>query len=541
MDSLHFSEQGSAEAQLKPHVIVFAGAKSGVGKTCVVANVATAMTMRGKRVCVLDVDTGLSNLSTLLGLRPSYRLEQLLSGDKAITDLLVKTHDDIGVLNAVNLIGGPPVSDVQRERLNAALAELESQFDYFLIDTAATHTETVLRFIESAPSTFLVVSSDPAALTDAFALLKALNARQYLGNLRVVVNQAVDYPAATDTYRRFAAVADKCLKLKVEYGGFVVRDENLPKSVALQMSVVDLAANSPASRCLFSLAENIIKHIGSETVGTGLQDYWQTLMSAAPPQNHALDQMADSEPVLALNTLGTVDRSELSVSDLSRRLLAAMKSQLLDQPQLESFTGEFVESYCEQFGRFPNAFKSLFYRWLEAENYAEPRLVELVATLEALHAMKYQRPMFSLEENAARLVAQLQGQRELHRGLVEQLCAAYRQSFHEEVFDVEQILLERLQAEDFTEQRFEDLLQKLQYGFQRRFKRPYQSQHEIALVSAVEALHVMGVDQHNLEDEITMLLHGFQLMGSRREKLLSAITALQGPSLPLEPPSLRDN
>ncbi|MDT4291288.1 AAA family ATPase [Methylomonas sp. MO1] len=540
MDSLHFSEQDSADAQSKPHIIAFAGAKSGVGKTSVVANVAAAMALRGKRVCVFDVDTGLSNINTLLGLRPAHRLEQVLSGEKTIAEVLLKTGEDVGVVSAASLMGGIPVSAAQMNKLSEVLTELEAQFDYFLIDTAATHTETVLRFIELAQSTFLVVSGDPAALTDAFALLKALNARQYSGSLRVVVNQAVDYPAATDTYRRFAAVAEKCLKLKVEYGGFVIRDENLPKAVALQMSVVDLAANSPASRCLFALADNIIKHIGSETAGNGLLDYWQALLTPAPFK-HTVADISDSEPTAAINSWLAADKTELSVSELSRRLLSAMKHQLLDQPELERFTGEFVEAYCEQFGRFPNTFKQLFYRWLETENYAEPRLVELLTTLEALHAMRYQRPMFSLEENAARLVAQLQGQQGPHRELVEQLCTAYRQAFHEEVFDAEQVLLERMQADDFTEQRFEALLQKLRDGFQARFKRPYQSRHELALASAVEALNVMGVDQQNLQDEITMLMHGFQLLGSRREKLLTVLNALQNSGLPLPASAVRDN
>ncbi|AMK74962.1 MULTISPECIES: MinD/ParA family ATP-binding protein [Methylomonas] len=535
MDSLYISDQRPS----KPHIIVFAGAKNGVGKTSVVANVAAAMALRGKRVCVFDVDTGLSNISALLGLRPAYRLEQALSGEKTIAEVLLKTGEDVGVVSAANLMGGAPVSAEQVLRLTAALTELEAQFDYFLIDTAATHTDAVLRFIELAQSTFLVVSGDPAALTDAFALLKALNARLYSGSLRVVVNQAVDYPAATDTYRRFAAVAEKCLKLKVEYGGFVIRDENLPKAVALQMSVVDLAANSPASRCLFALADNIIKHIGSETAGSGLLEYWQTLLTAEP-SGHAVADAAASEP-MAVNSSVATDKTDFSVSELSRRLLSAMKNQLLDQPELERFTGEFVEAYCEQFGRFPTAFKPLFYRWLETENYAEPRLIELVATLEALHAMRYQRPMFSLEENAARLVAQLQGQREQHKDLVEQLCAAYRQAFHAEVFDAEQVLLERMQAEDFTEQHFEELLQKLREGFQARFKRPYQSRYELALTSTVEALNVMGVDQQNLQDEITMLMHGFQLLGSRREKLLIALNALQDSGLPLAASVIRDN
>lgn len=524
-----------------PRVLVFASGRSGVGKSSLVANLAAAMAARGAAVCIIDADTGLSNTATLLGLRPAFGLEQAAGGGKTLAEAIVKTHEGVAVLPGAQSLLATPVAADQRANLERSVRELEGQYDYFFIDLPAVLIDKVLQFVEAAKYAFLLVSADPAALTDGFSLLKALNGRSYRGSLRVVVNQATDYPAATETYRRFAAVSEKCLKQKVEYGGFVVRDENVPKAVALQMTVIDLAASSPASRCLFSLADNIVKHIGSDREAPGLADYWRRLLDAEPtlPAAEAAETDAVAEPPFTFR--GVVRGPSLPAGcDSPQRLLADIKSQALDQPALEQFTGAFVEAYCEQFGTFPAAFKALFYRWLETENYAAPRLLELAATLDALYAMRHQTPMYSLSEAVARLVAQVQGQPEQHREAIEQLRAAYRQAYQCDVFDAEQALLAGIGSDDFSEQRFEELLQNLRDAFQVRFKRPYQSQHELLLNSTVEALNTMAVDQQNLQEEIAMLVHGVQLLGSRREKLLAAIKTVQDNALPFVSPAQLD-
>lgn len=525
MDTLTSSAPESAESRLHPPILVFAGGKQGVGKTSVVANVAAALAARGKNVCVFDADSGMSSINGLFGLRPRQQLREVLSGEKSIDDVLVATTDGVSVVPGALAIAGLPLTELENRLLLDALAELERRSDFLLIDTAAPVSELMRHFIERAPFTFLVVTADPAALTDGFALLKALKARGYRRGVRVIVNLAADYPAATDTFRRFAAVAEKCLQLKVEYGGFVVRDDNVPRAAALQMSVMDLAANSPASRCLLALADNIIRHMGGAGGAPTLPVYWQQVMdgTALPQPVTRFDEI----PAMPAREVVAVAQPDAGVAELGRQLSALMRNPSLDQAELERFVGDFVEDYCEHFGRFPLVFRQLFYRWLEAESYPASRLVELATTLEALHATRYQRPMFSPEETVARLVVQLDGQQALHRELIEQLSAAYRQSYHVDVVDAEQVLLEAMQNEEFTEQHFEDLLQRLRDGFQIRFKRPYRDQHEVMLASAVEVLNAMAIDEQNLRDEIAMLGAGFQLLNSRREKLLAAISAMQ--------------
>ena len=49
-------------------VIVITSGKGGVGKTTTTANLGVGLAIRGKKVVLIDTDTGLRNLDLLLGL-----------------------------------------------------------------------------------------------------------------------------------------------------------------------------------------------------------------------------------------------------------------------------------------------------------------------------------------------------------------------------------------------------------------------------------------------------------------------------------------
>lgn len=536
MENMNFAEPFFPSANhRRPHVMVFTSGKGGVGKTCVATNVATALAQNGARVCIFDADTGLANINILLGLRPEFTLEHVLKGQKAIKDIVIKTRQGVGVVPGASGVAELANLDAARvKRLCAALTELEAEYDYFLIDTAAGVADNVLQFIESAPYTFLLITPEPTSLTDAFSLLKLLNGRGYGGRLRVIVNMAVDYPQASETYRRFATAVEKYLELKVEYGGFVARDELLPRSVVQQTPLVELSSNSPAARCLLALADNVLKHIGAESSETGLADYWKTLLSdlpetELPSANHEVVISAETEAGQALpETL-----SGQALTDLASQLLSAMTPST-DASDLETFIADFFEAFVKQFGHFPQAFKPLLFRWLEAENYAEPRLLELTGTLEALYMTKHRQPMYSLDSMAARMLAQCQGDRARMQDMVYQLRKAYRQMFQADVFDARQEVLDGILQDDFSEEDFQRLLDALSQTFEKRFKRRYQGQSDLLLESTADTLIAIADDEETLQQQIQALSHGFQQLGARREALLTAIRHGQQGNLSFE-------
>jgi len=72
--------------------IVVTSGKGGVGKTTTTANIGTALALAGKKVVMIDADTGLRNLDLHLGLenRIVYNLVDVVEGTCRLKQALIK-------------------------------------------------------------------------------------------------------------------------------------------------------------------------------------------------------------------------------------------------------------------------------------------------------------------------------------------------------------------------------------------------------------------------------------------------------------------
>jgi len=513
-------------------VMVFTSGKGGVGKTSVAANVATAIARRGGRVCLFDADTGLANINILLGLRPEFTLEQVIDGQKSIRDIVVETPQGVSVVPGASGVEAlANIDSTGLNRLSAAMAELEADYDYFLIDTAAGVADNVLKFIQAAPYTFLLITQEPTSLTDAFALLKLLHGRAYPGRLRVIVNMAGDYAQATETFRRFAAAAEKYLQLQVEYGGFVADDAEVANSVLRQTPVVESLPNAPASRCLYALADNIMRYLGAEAGASGWTDYWRNLLADVDVGPASAEPGPNQDDTVS-RVVPKAQSESQTLDALCRRVVAGLKNCGGDQSQFEGFFGDFLKAYVDAFGAYPPGFEALLFRWLEAEDYDDTKLQELTSNLEVLYMLRHQRPLISMETHAARLVAACQGDEARLRGLIGQLRGAYRQSFKTEVFDAKQELVDSIASDDFHAEEFQQLLDVLLSAYRRRFGLPYKGQSELLLELTAEKLQEINAGEQNLKRQIDGLQESAAELRQQREALLAALqTAAEAPGL----------
>ena len=79
-----------------------------------------------------------------------------------------------------------------RARLSEQLAELETAYQFLVVDSAAGISSQTMAFASSADRLLLVVTPDVTSMTDAYGFLKVHNQVRPAGEVLFVVNRAVD-------------------------------------------------------------------------------------------------------------------------------------------------------------------------------------------------------------------------------------------------------------------------------------------------------------------------------------------------------------
>jgi len=158
-------------------VIAVTGGKGGVGKTNLSINLSIALAELRRRVVLLDADLGLANVDVLLGLKAQYNLADVLDGSKRLQDVMLNGPAGIKVVPASSGVQQmTSLSPQEHAALIYAFNELADQLDVLMIDTAAGISDTVLSFVQAAQEVIIVVCDEPSSITDAYALMKLLNA-----------------------------------------------------------------------------------------------------------------------------------------------------------------------------------------------------------------------------------------------------------------------------------------------------------------------------------------------------------------------------
>jgi flagellar biosynthesis protein FlhG len=300
--------------QGRPRLVAVTSGKGGVGKSSIVVNLGLTLARFGRRVCILDADTGLANVNILLGLRPGRSLEHVLAGECSIEDIMLEAEYGLAVIPGANGISDCVNLDPARQqRLVSELSRIEGDFDYLLLDTAAGISETTLDFLSAAHQVLLVITPEPTSLTDAFSLLK-LALRRHPVTCEVVVNMAASFNEARSVFQRFDGAVAKYLGADVNFLGFIQRDESMRTAVSLQHPVALFPETDPSSRPFQRLAHALEEKPAREDDEHSFSRFWLrcfrkaagfTAALPAQPADEADDEPPSSDTELAPDTAKT--------------------------------------------------------------------------------------------------------------------------------------------------------------------------------------------------------------------------------------------
>ena len=171
-DQLSIPEHGS---QMSPQMIVFGGAKGGVGRSSLCALVGLALAKRGQRTLLIDLNLGSANLHTLLGLmKPDYNLERWISKrDCALSSLICPTSTPhLSLISPASSILS--IADLSPDCLTSLISEArQCEVDYLLFDIGPGLHPHHLDLINAASHSFCITTPDPLSIQNTYTLYKA--------------------------------------------------------------------------------------------------------------------------------------------------------------------------------------------------------------------------------------------------------------------------------------------------------------------------------------------------------------------------------
>jgi len=247
-----------------PKLTAIGSGKGGTGKTLAATALASALAQQGERVLLCDADLGLSNSTVHLGLESGGDLVGFLADrltlDQAAVSVLA------GDRNGFDLLAAPPgsgrLANLARgfaDRLITKL-RLASAYDRVLLDLSAGVDAITIEFAARADETLLVLTADPASLTDAYAFVKLLLRQdgRRSGRKPLALINMVD--SEREAHRTRDALEKTCrsfLKVAPDYVGFVPRDHHAQTAIRQQRALVAYYPDAPSSRAFRAIARRL--------------------------------------------------------------------------------------------------------------------------------------------------------------------------------------------------------------------------------------------------------------------------------------------
>jgi len=256
----------SSVTQLRPvatplprrrRLISVASGKGGVGKTWFSITLSHALARAGRRTLLLDADLGLANVDVQVGFAPKIDLAAVIAGRASLANAVQRAHgfDIIAGRSGSGSLAG--VSNERLGQLRGSIVALSETYDQTVIDLGAGLDAAVLMLTAIDGVSLVVTTSEPTALTDAYAYMKVLN-RHHAGiDFRIVVNLATDHREGERTYQTLAKACQTFMKFTPPLAGVVRRDPKVVDAIRHQTPLLERFPNTEAAADVEAIARSL--------------------------------------------------------------------------------------------------------------------------------------------------------------------------------------------------------------------------------------------------------------------------------------------
>ncbi|MFF5398107.1 MinD/ParA family protein [Peribacillus butanolivorans] len=235
--------------------------KGGVGKSNFSLNFSLALSKRGKKVLLFDMDIGMGNIDILIGEHSSYSIVDFFESGRSLIDIMTDGPESISIITGgTGLTSLFSLDENKFMRFNEEYSLLLTDYDYILFDMGAGITQDSAKFLLCVDELIVITTPEPTSVMDAYSTMKYIHSVKKEIPYFLVCNRVFTNKEGKETIIRLQNALKKFLGLESVALGYLPDDRTVSKAVSRQIPFILFDSEANVSKALMDIASRYTSH-----------------------------------------------------------------------------------------------------------------------------------------------------------------------------------------------------------------------------------------------------------------------------------------